>query len=112
MQNDLKSLVGKRLRSARESQGMTQIEVAEKLGINKKSYSHIETGRNSLLVEHLVKLPEILNHPVNYFLGAGVDDLTEDELELVELYRMLPNEMDRRYGLMFLRGLVGQARKT
>lgn len=112
MSDELKVAVGSRLRIAREQLGLTQDEVAMSLGLKKNSYSQLETGKNTLSVDHLVKLPEILNRPVNYFLGAGVDDLTEDELELVELYRMLPDKKNHReHVLMFLRGFVEQSKQ-
>lgn len=108
MSEELRMKIADRMKSAREALGLTQDEVAYSLGLKRKSYNHIETGRNSLRIEHLVKLPEILGRSVNYFLGVGTKELSNDEVELVELYRSLPAGPAREYTLELVRGLVNQ----
>lgn len=87
--SDLKKLIAGRLRTAREDAELTQNDVAEILGIERASYTQIETGRNWLTIENLFKLQKALNRPVHYFLGLpGMDGLSSDEAELLRLYRL------------------------
>ena len=93
-QTNIAILVGLRLRSAREDAGITQGELADALGLSKSQISHFESGRNLLTLEHLKKLPKILNRPVNYFLGESANpSLSPDEDELILHYRQIPERL-------------------
>lgn len=106
MNEERKKLIGERLKLARKLVGLTQSEVADRLDIKRNSYSQIEIGRNALSIDHLMILSEVLEKPVNYLLGFGTDELSGDELELVELYRSLPDGSAREYILEMMRGLA------
>ena len=43
---EIKTLLGKRIREYRQKYGMTQFQLAEKLGIDDKHLSRIELGKN------------------------------------------------------------------
>lgn len=90
--NNLKTVIANRLRAARESAGYTQAEIADLLKIERGSYTLIETGKNALRVEHLVKLCSILGKSPQYFLGlpSKINGLDTDESAIVDLYRALP----------------------
>ncbi len=107
---NFKQLVISRLKTAREEVGLTQGELADLLGMARSSYTQIETGRNSLSIENLAKLPGILNKSVNYFLGIGTDDLTADEVELLDIYRSIPPGDLKENVLIYLRATAQQAR--
>ena len=66
--------------------------MAAPLGIGRAAYSNIENGLSLITVDHLLKLPHILHKPVTYFLGIGTENLSADEAEWLELYRLLPPE--------------------
>jgi transcriptional regulator with XRE-family HTH domain len=100
--------IGKTIKSARLSAGLTQEEVATPLGIGRAAYSNIENGHSLITVDHLLKLPQILHQPVTYFLGIGAGNLTADEAEWLELYRVLPPEA-RDLVVGFVRLAVQQA---
>jgi transcriptional regulator with XRE-family HTH domain len=88
---ELKRLIGNRLKTARETTVYNQQDIAEMLGIERVSYSHIEAGRNLIRVDHLIKLCEIFNRPVNYFLGLpDSQEITPDESALLAVYRQIP----------------------
>jgi transcriptional regulator with XRE-family HTH domain len=87
---NLIKIAAERLKTARETAGLTQTELGEHLGLSPDAISKIERGYAALSMRHLEKLPEILNQPVEYFLGLGYSDLSSDESELVHLYRALP----------------------
>ncbi len=109
--SDLQNIIKSRLKSARIDQSFTQSDVAEALGIERASYTQIETGRNMLSVENLVRVSEILGKPVHYFLGMGTEGLTSDEAELVDIYRSIPPGDLKENALTTLKATAQQARK-
>ena len=62
--------IGKRIREKRESLGMTQEELAAKLGYkNKSSIAKIETGANDIVQSKVVEFANILHTTVAYLMG-------------------------------------------
>lgn len=53
MESSISKSIARKLRQARKATGYTQEEVADKLGIARSAYGHIESGRNLISVEHL-----------------------------------------------------------
>jgi transcriptional regulator with XRE-family HTH domain len=60
---------GERLVTARQEAGLSQAQVAEKLGITQQSYAGWERRETALKPEHLVQLAVTLNVTVDYLLG-------------------------------------------
>ena len=58
-----------RLRQARKKAGLTQAELAEKLGLKRSSYTAIETARNEPNISVLALVSLEFNRPTNWFLG-------------------------------------------
>ena len=58
-----------RLRQARKAAGLTQNELAEKLGLKRSSYTAIETARNEPNISVLALVSREFNRPTNWFLG-------------------------------------------
>ncbi len=58
-----------RIRDLREDNNKSQFEVAKILGIQQNSYSQIETGKNTLQVDHLIKLAKFYETSTDYILG-------------------------------------------
>lgn len=63
--------LGANLRSAREELGLSQEQVAEKVGITQPAYSFIESGFKTPSVATLVRLSNLLN--------VSMDELTKSE---------------------------------
>lgn len=63
-----------RLKTARVSLGMTQREVAEKLGVTVSTYSGYETGKREPDVLKLKLLARILNTSGDVLLETGLGD--------------------------------------
>lgn len=73
--------IGERLRAARKEMGLTQTELAERLGISFVGVSQWESGKRNPKKETLVRLAAILDVPVSYFLGTeSLDDEALDFL--------------------------------
>ncbi len=82
---DLKDL-GHRLRSARESRGLSQQVTADAVGVSRSAITQMELGNRSVSTLELSRLAECFRLPVKYFF----DKSAEDEDVLVALYRMSP----------------------
>lgn len=62
--------IGKRIREKREAIGMTQEELASKLGYkNKSSIAKIETGTNDIIQSKVVEFANVLDTTVAYLMG-------------------------------------------
>jgi len=66
--------IGKRIKEARKMAGMTQFELAEKIGVTRASVLKWESDGNHGTVpdlENLIKLSEVLNVDIGYLLGIS-----------------------------------------
>jgi len=102
--------VGKRIRHRRWLVGMTQQQLAEKVGIKFQQIQKYETGMNRVSASRLWDISESLSVPVSFFFegiegaaeeapGASVpgDILADKEaLELVRSYYAIPENQRRR----------------
>lgn len=80
-----------RLKTLRKEAGLTQVDVAEKLGISQPAYASWERGVKKPTQDNLVKIAQVLNVSVDYLVGNS--DNTEDELDNIELlFRGLTDE--------------------
>jgi transcriptional regulator with XRE-family HTH domain len=66
-----RSNFGQRLHVAREALGLSQAQVAEKLGITQSSYADWERYTVAIRPEQLTQLASILQVPVGDLLGAS-----------------------------------------
>lgn len=80
------------LREARKSSGMTQKEVAQKVGIARSTYALYETGERSPDVEVVKKLAKVLGVSGDYLIGNA-------EVKRAVKYTALFEMMERKYGL-------------
>ncbi len=107
--------VGKRIRHRRWLVGMTQQQLAEKVGIKFQQIQKYETGANRVSASRLWDIADSLDVPVSFFfegLDAGEvahDDLADkaekvpadllgdkEALELVRSYYSIPENQRRR----------------
>lgn len=76
-----------RLKDLRKQAELTQVDVAEKLGISQPAYASWERGVKKPTQENLVKIAQILNVSVDYLVGNSEEKA--DELDNIELlFRM------------------------
>ncbi|MBT6005438.1 MAG: helix-turn-helix transcriptional regulator, partial [Prolixibacteraceae bacterium] len=71
----------------RKDKNLSQVQMAEKLGIAQVNYSKIETGKTKLISE---KLPRIAN-----ILGVDLITLLFPEFDKAKYFQKLKNENDR-----------------
>ena len=58
-----------RLRSLREDRDLSQVQIAESLGIDQREYSTYETGKRDLPLRHLITLAEFYQVSTDYILS-------------------------------------------
>ena len=58
-----------RIRDLREDSDLTQQQMADKLFINRRTYSSYEVGSRSIPVETLGKIADIFNTSIDYLVG-------------------------------------------
>lgn len=64
-------MLGERLKPARIKAGLSQSEVAEKLGISQPAYSYIESGDKIPSLAVTKKLAIILGVSIDYLVGLN-----------------------------------------
>ncbi|WP_270281428.1 helix-turn-helix domain-containing protein [Streptococcus salivarius] len=76
-----------RLKELRKQAHLTQVELANKLGIVQSSYADWERGKKKPTQDNLVKIAQVLNVSVDYLVGNSEEK--SDELDNIELlFRM------------------------
>jgi putative transcriptional regulator len=76
-----------RLKSLRKQVQLTQVDIAEKLGISQPAYASWERGVKKPTQENLVKIAQVLNVSVDYLVGNS--EVKLDDLDNIEfLFRM------------------------
>ncbi|AGK72139.1 Cro/CI family transcriptional regulator [Streptococcus cristatus] len=74
-----------RLKESRKQARLTQVEIAEKLGISQPAYASWERGTKKPTQENLVKLAQVLNVTIDYLVGNSEEEMTNKELEDIEI---------------------------
>ena len=99
---------GERIRKRRILLGMTQEEMAEKIGRAYKYYQDIERGSCGISVETLIKLGAALNISLDYIIYGNQDNDIQTPWLLLEQESVLEmlgvcSEKQRRIALEILR---------
>src|SRR5262245_31900634 len=82
----------------RKEKGLSQIELAQKLGVGQQIVSGWETGKNMPQVERLIKLAELFKVSLDYLLMENVPrEGTHkiDDFELYEVFRKADSLPDK-----------------
>ena len=118
MKHPVDSHVGQRVRQRRWLLGMTQQQLAEKVGIKFQQIQKYETGANRISSSRLWDISEVMDVPVSFsFEGldridyrvAGKKNILEDKeaLDLVRCYYAIPENQRKR--LFDLARVLGDA---
>ena len=104
-------IIGNILKFLRNTAGLTQSEVANKIGIAQQTYAGYESGRHQPNVEILIRLADVYDMPLDYISGRyvgveGVDkwemgDRAYERLQSMQEYYAMQRESER----IFLRTL-------
>jgi len=100
--------VGKRVRHRRWMVGMTQQQLAERVGIKFQQIQKYETGMNRISASRLWDIADALDAPVSFFFEGLTEDAEggtpmpgdiladKEALELVRTYYAIPETQRRR----------------
>ncbi|SFL90908.1 helix-turn-helix domain-containing protein [Pelosinus propionicus] len=69
---------GKRIRALREMQGITQLELAEKAGIDNSLVSRIENGQSEGSIQSLKKIATVLGVTVAELLNESTASIEKE----------------------------------
>lgn len=72
----VREIFAKRLLKARKTAGYTQAQLAEKIGMTQGGYTAYERCRREPKLATIVKLAEVLDRPISWFLEK---ELSGDE---------------------------------
>jgi transcriptional regulator with XRE-family HTH domain len=111
-----KEETGRRVRTLRETQGMTQVELARTLGIPQSNVSEMERGVRGLTIHQVVKLAKALKVSTDAILvGNGKrEQKTGASLKLVRRLQRIERlpESRQRVVLKFIDALIDQETAT
>lgn len=94
-----------RLKKLRKDAGLTQVDVAEKLGISQPAYASWERGRKKPTQDNLVKIAQVLNVSVDYLVGNLEEK--SDALDNIELlFRMNSKGLSNEEKEIFRKELI------
>jgi transcriptional regulator with XRE-family HTH domain len=106
-------IIGKRLRSVRESAGFTQEQVAKYLEVKREVISYIETGARSVNTLMLRKLADLYGYKFSFFVDESVkeeepqvsmafrvSDLSDSDLRIVAQVKKIALNLDSLYSLL------------
>jgi transcriptional regulator with XRE-family HTH domain len=102
--------IGRKIQKAREEAGLSQEELASRLGYTQAALSNYELGKRRLYLANIEQIARELNKPLNYFLEeyaipANVEKgepLDETISEILKLLSELPPE-ERQYLLEYIK---------
>lgn len=73
--------IGKRLQLAREEAGLSQEQLAAKIGCSQSTLSNYEKGRRRLYLAQLEKIAEELQKPIEFFMQPLADDFADGPVD-------------------------------
>src|SRR5574344_400641 len=83
---DIKKEIGKNIKAYRKLKGLTQEELAEKIGIEPPSMSNLERGKFTPSVETLQKLSDILGiKPYEFYVFDEEGDIEKRNILIKEI---------------------------
>ncbi len=116
MKNDIGSII----REMRKAAGMSQMKLADKIGISYQQVQKYEKGASKLSVPRLLQLADIFGVPVMSLISDSLDadskaaatanHLSEDELRAIQYLRKVPTKT-RRAMLDILSDISGMHRR-
>ena len=109
--------IGSLIREMRKSAGMSQMRLADKIGVSYQQVQKYEKGASKLSVPRLIQIAGVFGVPVTAFLEdtkvskasenqAAFSNLAEDEAKLLMLYRRLKRKKLKDGFLTMLKDMV------
>ena len=117
--------IGLRIKKVREALEISQMKLAESVGVSFQQIQKYEGGINKVSIEKLRKISTALNTPLTYFIGIekrakltdlmeekgvryeemGFEELSSEEMQLVFRFSSVKNENVREGISLLLKGV-------
>jgi transcriptional regulator with XRE-family HTH domain len=102
--------IGKKIQMAREEAGLSQEDLASRLGYTQAALSNYELGKRRLYLANIEQIARELNKPLNYFLDESAVTASAEQgepgdetiSEILKLLSELPPE-ERKYLLEYIK---------
>jgi len=116
--------IGQKIKEIRKKKGISQMGLAEKVGLSFQQIQKYEKGTSKISVSRLFQIAEALGVDIHTFfekpqnsVSVAMEEtktyglkLTPQEKELVNLFRNIDNKKVKQGILMMLRGICEQKR--
>lgn len=94
--SEIKRRFGIKVREFRKAEGLTQEQLAEKVGCSWQTISGLETGYSFPSSKILFNLSFALKMPLTYFFNFYSNPVNnEDETKIINVYRQLTKEQQK-----------------
>jgi len=108
--------IGSLIRIMRKVAGLSQMKLAERVGVSYQQIQKYEKGGSEISVSRLSQIAEALSIPLSRFIPHDEDmkvsesvslygSLSEDEIELLKLFRKIKNKRLKDGLLMAIKGI-------
>ena len=77
--------IGRKIQQAREARDLTQVELAQTLGITQAALSNYELGKRRLYLHQIEEIARLLNKDLDYFIGSNNEVVPERCLDVSSL---------------------------
>ncbi len=85
-------MFGEKLKQARKNKGIRQLELAKLLNTTNTSVSNWENNFSRPDLDMIKKMCSILNVSANYFLEIEEEELSSEEKNIIQLYRVMDQQ--------------------
>lgn len=92
-----KYLIGNRIRDAREEKGMTQQQLAEKVGLTVVAISNIETGGRNPSFKNIAEICHTLGMSLDYLASPDRSDKSKSYIDEINVKLSSLDELDLEY---------------
>ncbi len=102
--NNSKAEIGSRIKKIRLAQGLTQHDLAERIGVTEKQISKIETGVHYPKFDNFIKILEALNISMREFASAAEFESGNIRRNIMKVINKA-NEEDLKYFLLLIKNI-------
>lgn len=108
--------IGELVREFREARGLSQMRLAEMVGVSYQQIQKYEKGVNKISIERLKQISDAFNVPINLFLPSedfrvseptvAYGKMTEEEEAMLQLFRKIKDKRLKNTILELLKTLA------
>jgi transcriptional regulator with XRE-family HTH domain len=86
--------MGKKIQKAREEKGMTQMDLAQALGITQAALSNYELGKRRLYLHQIEDIARLLQKNLDYFIPSPAENVQTDTLNASEVRKKIISKIN------------------